>query len=332
MLHFQFIPNSGDADATNQAMHDGLYDSLRYLAEELSNEAPRLASDFEAWHQNIGPAQRLSSAVFGMYYDVVEALQAGDTETGVALIQRILMVQPVMRGTKITVLGRDYAEPDSRRIETFMGAPETGAAGVTQPDQAQADRFATKLREAITWIEHHLPELHDEMNALLGELILVGPAEGSLEFEGGTCFRLWGAVALNAERKASVADLIVTLAHEEGHAALFGACKNEMLVENPDSELFWSPIRRTKRPLEGIFHASFVSARMIWVLRHMLASKEFGWLERRRLRTILREAEAIQRDSADIVRREGRLTETGKAVLQAMTRFMDAPGKIPITV
>jgi hypothetical protein len=332
MLHFQFIPNSGDAHATNQAMHDGLYDSLRYLAEELSNEAPGLTSDFEAWRQNIGPAQRLPSAVFGTYYDVVEALQAGDIQTGVALIQRILMVQPVMRGTKITVLGRDYAETDSRRIEKFMGAPETGAAGVTQPDQAQADRFATKLREAITWIEHHLPELHDEMNALLGELILVGPAEGSLEFEGGTCFRLWGAVALNAERKASVADLIVTLAHEEGHAALFGACKNEMLVENPDSELFWSPIRRTKRPLEGIFHASFVSARMIWVLRHMLASKEFGWLERRRLRKILREAEAIQRDSADIVRREGRLTETGKAVLQAMTRFMDAPGKIPITV
>ena len=332
MPYFQFIPNSGHAIKTNQAMHDGLYDSLRYLTDELNNEAPGLASEFEAWRQNIGPAQRLSSAVFGTYYDAVEALQAGDTETGVALIQRILMAQPVMRGTKITVLGRDYAETDSRRIENFMGAPETGAAGVTQPDQAQADRFATKLREAITWIEHHLPELHDEMNALLGELILVGPAEGSLEFEGGTCFRLWGAVALNAERKASVADLIVTLAHEEGHAALFGACKNEMLVENPDSELFWSPIRRTKRPLEGIFHASFVSARMIWVLRHMLASKEFGWLERRRLRKILKDAEAIQRDSADIVRREGRLTETGKAVLKSMTDFMDGSGKIPISV
>ena len=59
----------------------------------------------------------------------------------------------------------------------------------------------------------------------------------------------------------------------------------------------------------------------------MLASKEFGWLERRRLRKILREAEAIQRDSADIVRREGRLTETGKAVLKSMADFMDAPGK-----
>ena len=109
MPYFQFIPNSGHAIKTNQAMHDGLYDSLRYLTDELNNEAPGLASEFEAWRQNIGPAQRLSSAVFGTYYDAVEALQAGDTETGVALIQRILMAQPVMRGTKITVLGRDLS-------------------------------------------------------------------------------------------------------------------------------------------------------------------------------------------------------------------------------
>ncbi|KCZ62009.1 hypothetical protein L53_14065 [Hyphomonas sp. L-53-1-40] len=331
-MPFRFIPNSSDAITTNQAMHDGLYDSLRYLAGELSDKAPTLPAAFEAWREKIGPAQRVSSAVFGTYYDAVEALQAGDTDTGVALIQRILTEHPVARSTKITVLGRDYTDADSRRIQTFMGAPETGAAGVTQPDPSQADRFSAKLEEAIGWIEHNLPELHDEMNALLGELILVGPAEGSLEFEGGTCFRLWGAIALNAERKASVADLIVTLAHEEGHAALFGACKNEMLVENPDSELFWSPIRRTERPLEGIFHASFVSARMIWVLKHMLAGDEFGWFERRRLRKILKEAEAIQRDSADIVRREGRLTETGKSVLQAMTDFMDGSGKLPISV
>tara|TARA_R100001143_G_C3311877_1_gene110530 strand:+ start:155 stop:499 length:345 start_codon:yes stop_codon:yes gene_type:complete len=114
MPYFQFIPNSGHAIKTNQAMHDGLYDSLRYLTDELNSEAPGLASEFEAWRQNVGPARRLSSAVFGTYYDAVEALQAGDTETGVAHIQRILMAQPILSGTKITVLGRDYAETDSR--------------------------------------------------------------------------------------------------------------------------------------------------------------------------------------------------------------------------
>ena len=121
--------------------------------------------------------------------------------------------------------------------------------------------------------------------------------------------------------------MIVTLAHEEGHAALFGACTREMLVENPDSELYWSPIRKTERPLEGIFHASFVSARMVWVIGKMLETGDFGWLERRRLKKILKEAHAIQQDSAEIVQREGRLTETGRAVLEAMTGFMDGLGR-----
>lgn len=325
MPNFQFIPDTDHATRTNQAMHDGLYDSLHYLVDVLKDADPALSVEFETWRQAIAPDQRLSSAEFGAYYDTVEAVQAGDPEMAATLLRRIFSARPLDMGVKVTVLGRDYSDADTRRIEKFMGAPETGVAGVSTPDPAQADRFARKLDQAIAWIKHNLPDLHGEMNALLSELILVGPVEGSREFEGGTCFRLWGAVALNAERKASVADLIVTLAHEEGHAALFGACKNEMLVENPDSELYWSPIRGTERPLEGIFHASFVSARMIWVLRHMLASKEFGWLERRRLSRILKDAEAIQRDSADIVRREGRLTETGRAVLQAMTDFMNGP-------
>lgn len=323
MTQFKFIPEIFQAEKTNRDMHQGLFESLRYLVDTVSDQDAGLQREFEAWQNSIGPDHRVSSAEFGAYYDTVEALQAGDITAALAFLRRIFLAHPLQRGVQIRVLGRDYDAVDGQRIKNFMGAPETGVAGVTEPDKALADRFEQNLTRAIHWIAGNLPELNDEMNALLSELILVGPVAGSYEFEGGTCFRLWGAVALNAERKASVADLIVTLAHEEGHAALFGACKSEMLVENPDSEMFWSPIRQTERPLEGIFHASFVSARMTWVLTHMLKSPDFGWFEKRRLKSILKEAEAIQRESADIVRREGRLTETGRTVLEAMTAFMD---------
>lgn len=327
MTQFRFIPGKEDAVRTNQAMHDGLFESLSYLSDVLHSDLPDLSQKIANWVQSVEPGMRVPSAVFGAYYDAVEALQAEDVDAGAALLGQIVATKPVQRTTRITMLGRDYTDIDSKRIERFMGAPETGAAGVTQPDRVIAERFEKNLVAAIQWIQARIPELYEEMNALLGELVLVGPAEGALEFEGGTCFRLWGAVALNAERKASIADLIVTLAHEEGHAALFGACRREMLVENPDSELYWSPIRKTERPLEGIFHASFVSARMVWVIERMLASGDFGWLERRKLRKFLREADAIQRDSAEIVRREGRLTDTGRSVLDGMTGFMERSGK-----
>ncbi|HAE94747.1 aKG-HExxH-type peptide beta-hydroxylase [Hyphomonas atlantica] len=327
MAQFRFIPHKADAIRTNQVMHEGLFESLEHIADVLKSEDPELSRHLKNWTQSARSGMRVPAAVFGAYYDAVEALQATDIATASELVKRIASSECIPEKTRITVLGRDHSETDTRRIERFMGAPETGAAGVTQPDRVLATQFETKLSAAIDWIQIHVPELHDEMNALLGELILVGPAEGALEFEGGTCFRLWGAVALNAERKASVADLIVTLAHEEGHAALFGACTREMLVENPDSELYWSPIRKTERPLEGIFHASFVSARMVWVIGKMLETGDFGWLERRRLKKILKEAHAIQQDSAEIVQREGRLTETGRAVLEAMMGFMDGLGR-----
>lgn len=327
MLDFQFLPDTMAARRTNARMHDGLFESLAYLSEVLSERQPGLPQACAVWRQSVGADQRVPSSVFGAYYDAVEAIQADQPDEAVALLQRIFLTPPEALQTRVNMLGRDYSAEAGARIMKFMGAPETGVAGVTEPDPVKAARFADRLDTALDWIARNLPELHGEMNALLGELVLVGPVEGSLEFEGGTCFRLWGAVALNAERKASVADLIVTLAHEEGHAALFGACRNEMLVENPDSELYWSPIRQTERPLEGIFHAAFVSARMMWALCRMLDSGDFGWLERRRLSAMLKQVESVQRESAEIVREEGRLTGTGAAVLRAMTEFINGTGR-----
>ena len=322
MQPFQFLPSAEAAAQTNLAMHDRLFKSLNYLVEVLSGADAGLQNAYQAWRSRLPVGSNLPPSVFGTYYEAVEALQADDTHTGLSLLADIFQQAAAPQGVKLRILGPDYSEREMAIIQKFMGAPETGVAGVTAPDPRKAERFIVKLREAINWIDANVPELSGEMNTLLRDLVLVGPAKGQATFEGGTCFRLWGAVALNAERRASFADLIVTLAHEEGHAALFGACQEEMLVENPDSERYWSPIRGTERPLEGIFHASFVSARMVWVLGRMQESKDFSWLERRRLESTLRETEAIQRESADIVRREGRLTRTGQDVLAAMTGFM----------
>lgn len=325
MSDFQFLPSKTGAVRTNRRMHDGLFTSLAYLAEVMSEQDPALTDRLTQWRKGLGKNARLSPAVFGAYYDVVDALEAEDNDRAFKLFERILAAPAEADQTRICVLGRDYDAIDGARIQAYMGRPETDVAGVTAPDAEAAERFTAKLRHAIDWIERHLPGLGQEMNELVREITLVGPVEGSNLFEGGTCFRLWGAVALNCERRASYPDLIATLAHEEGHAALFGACRDEMLVENPDSEMFYSPIRGRARPLEGIFHASFVSARMVWALKTMLDSDEFSPMERQRIATDLENAYYIYSESADIVCQNARLTPTGAAVLEAMTDFMSKP-------
>ena len=52
----------------------------------------------------------------------------------------------------------------------------------------------------------------------------------------------------------------------------------EFLVHNPDDELHASPLRSDPRPLDGTFHATFVSARMHYAHSHAL---ETGVLSKR---------------------------------------------------
>ena len=42
---------------------------------------------------------------------------------------------------------------------------------------------------------------------------------------------------------------------------------------------------------------------------------------------MLKQVESVQRESAEIVREEGRLTGTGAAVLRAMTEFINGTGR-----
>lgn len=82
-----------------------------------------------------------------------------------------------------------------------------------------------------------------------------------------------------------------TLAHEGSHSFLFGLTMEEPLVRNPDDELFPSPLRQDRRPMDGIYHATYVSARMYYALDQ---AKRSGLLDEAQQA----ECEARMRDSA----------------------------------
>ena len=56
----------------------------------------------------------------------------------------------------------------------------------------------------------------------------------------------------------------MSLIHEHAHTVLFAHSPNEGVVSNHPDERYVSPLRSDARPMEGIFHQSFVLARMIY--------------------------------------------------------------------
>jgi HEXXH motif-containing protein len=63
------------------------------------------------------------------------------------------------------------------------------------------------------------------------------------------------------------------LAHESGHAILFGMSLGEQLVKNEATARYASPLRSDPRPMDGVVHATYVLARMYYTMTRLLASK-----------------------------------------------------------
>ncbi|MEL6258122.1 MAG: HEXXH motif-containing putative peptide modification protein, partial [Pseudomonadota bacterium] len=275
---FQFEPNLAQARQNNTLMHEALGRSLDSLIHQVGADILTAnAAQFAAWRTHMSQTPALRPEVFGAYYELVAALKADRFNDARALWEEIVSAPSSDPKARIYRLGHDYSDAITRRFQKFMGNGKTNAAGIAPASVEDCDDTTVALDAAFGLIERHWPDLLTEFNEIIRDVVLVGSdSETADAFEGGSSFKLWGGLFLNAEWETTPAQLAATLAHEEAHCVLFGACREETLVENPDSELYWSAIRQANRPLEGIFHATFVSARMIRLLTLFTTSPELS--------------------------------------------------------
>lgn len=321
----QYLPSVQQARQLNLEMHAALVSSLRNVAGQAADVlSESTINAFGLWAGSRGTAETLPPSAFGAYYELVNALQCDEFDRADTLFHEIMNAPERPKAVQVRRLGHDYDADTTRRFQAYMGNGKTDASGIAPPALKDAHAFTENLNAALAILSEHCPELAQEFHELIREIILVAPDGSSdSEFEGGTSFKLWGALFLNAECTPTPAQLAVTLAHEQGHAVLFGMCREEMLVHNLDDERFWSPIRQAKRPMEGIFHATFVSARMIDVLITLRRNMSLGRRDRTKLDLDLETSANVYEEGVEIISRHARMTETGQAIFEDMTRTMD---------
>ena len=172
-----------------------------------------------------------------------------------------------------------------------------------------------------------VPELAGEVEALLREVVFVAGVPGlGYDFAGGSSYMLWGALFLNAACHRDDVAMIEAIAHECGHGLLFGFTVDEPLVLNDDDARFGSPLRDDPRPMDGIFHATFVCARMHWAMSRLLASGGLDDRERAAAESRLEANRRSFRSGHATVAAEGLLSATGRALMDSARAWMDACG------
>jgi HEXXH motif-containing protein len=105
---------------------------------------------------------------------------------------------------------------------------------------------------------------------------------------------------------------------------LFGFSASGQLVDNPDDELFTSPLRKDPRPMDGVFHATCAVGRMHQTLSRLLASGVLDDAQVEFAKTDLAQRHKNFKLGDAVVREGGRLTAVGWGVIEAAREYMSA--------
>jgi hypothetical protein len=320
---YDFEPDSERVRFLDQRLRSCLGQSTRYLVGELGSHIPlspeRLSSFLSGLE--VGPMPPLA---YALYSDLVLAIDRDDLTEAQRLLDLFLDQKPLADGLQVRELSDDLGAESSDRYIRYAEYGSELRLNLAPPSPHSARASRKKIQEAMTLLDHEDPQLASELRLLLREIILCGNGSStkSVLFDGASNFMLWGAVLINADRSRDKVAMLQVLAHESAHNLLFGLCPDQPLVKNDARERYASPLRKDLRPLEGIYHATFVCARMHRALRHLPSSPRLSAREKAALqKTRAGHAEAFS-CGMKTLDEHADLTEPGRAILESARAYM----------
>jgi HEXXH motif-containing protein len=195
-------------------------------------------------------------------------------------------------------------KPKAPSPENFAACQETIAAG-------------------LAFLERADPVFYEEVRHLIRMIVLGAPGSDNPAdgFNGASTFFLWGASLLNADPKRSTISMVDLLVHESSHVLLFGVSAEGALTENSGRERYNSPLRRDKRPIDGILHACFVATRVHLAMNRLLDSGALNEAEANIARDSAEYNERAARNGIEELDRHARLTALGEKVVDSLRAY-----------
>ena len=325
-----FLPDPARAAIIDRSVRLALIDSLTAVFDACTGHL--------AWHEEDRCAliaalrcHAVSPAVFGFYAELVEALLAERTDAAQLHLDRLL--RPLLRDWRapkvITLdeasLGEATPGLYARIVDDDTAMPvRVDAVGAAELARGQALHDAT-----AALLEQAAPGLLREIETIAPEIVLVrdaGPSAPPGAFGGATTFYLWGAVLLNSARQQTRPQMAAALAHEAAHGFLLGITMGAPMVGNDPQVRYQSPLRADLRPMDGLVHASFVLARMMWCQDHLLQSGLLDVAEYEEAKTARAGNRARFLDSQPLIQAEAQFTAEGAALWNAARDWVRQAG------
>jgi HEXXH motif-containing protein len=319
---FAFAPSADRGTALDGSMHGELASSLEHVAEACAREAPDVTRQLIRPRELLAAGEAFPPRAFGLYFQLASSLFEGNEAAAEWAASQLNAIEPRAPGLRMQGWGSAESAAIEAVLALRMGADVQQFAPISA---GAAMRFSALVTEGLALLQAGAPELHGEITGLLSEMLFAqAPAGSAMEFDGASHYQLWGLLLLNPSHHHTPLGIAEVLAHEAGHSLLFGLTIDEPLVLNDDDELFLSPLRPDPRPMDGIYHATFVSARMAWAMETLADSGLLTNTEQRHARSeAAKDRENFSRGWQTVVQ-HGRLSATGAQIMENARRWVNA--------
>jgi len=319
----EFAPDAARALALDRHMRERLRASLRYILAQADGRIRIIQPAIEGFLTRLAEGP-IPACIFGAYFDLVLAIDDDRLELAEALFGEIGAAPN--RPTCLTI--RDLTDPRidplADRYMRLIDTDPTISLTLLPPPPEVAAACRQLIAAAFCLLEAGDPALAAEINALIGEIVIaVGPDDPTaLTFDGASSFLLWGAIVLNAEGHRTVLEMAQALAHESGHNLLFGLCADGPLVENDDEPRYPSPLRSDPRPMDGIVHATYVTARMHRAVAQLLQAGVLDSAATEEAQASLALHRRAFAQGTEVIDRHARLTRLGHSIMAGARSYM----------
>jgi hypothetical protein len=192
------------------------------------------------------------------------------------------------------------------------------------PTHSEVERGTHFVNEAMQTLEQTAPDWMEELLLLANQIYFaVADTESRLLFGGAAVFDAFGAVLMNPLGCRSAPEALMTLIHESSHQQMFLFHLKDPILHNDAAAAYASPLRAQPRPMEGIFHALWVSARMVAAAEAVLKSPDRPtWAED--LRAHQTSAYGAFRDCEYTVAKHAELSDLGQALFKSAQETINA--------
>jgi hypothetical protein len=267
----------------------------------------------------------LEPEAFSAYFSIVRSLlDSGMSDLAPYFSLIFKGVRPITGQIAIRILSsREFGSAGIRSVRKNFASSSLKAEQMAAVPRDAEPEIKRKISDALALIQVKAPSAWSELSPITAEIVAtLGVPRKGMTFDGCSSIERYGSILINMRRKRTRLMLAETIIHESAHSLLFAMSCNNHRVLNPETETYKSPLRIDPRPLDGIYHAVFVIARMYGFIAEIALNPATSSRMRAEACKLLPLRHRNFLDGFSVLAEHARLTPIGRQLL------VDAVGRV----